>query len=74
MCGTKPEVAELADVSEAHSVFINVLLGLSDMSLRHSLWMYLTVIGRQNFNGVALEYRRFVDFELRRQFINYDIQ
>ena len=28
---------------------------LADMSLRHALWMYLTLIGQQNDNGAALE-------------------
>ena len=42
------------------------------MNLCHSLWMYLTLIGQQNVNGVALESWRFVvDYELRCQFINY---
>ena len=43
---------------------------------RHSLWMYLTVIGQQNVNGAALEsWRVVVDHELRCQFINdYDIR
>ena len=44
----------------------------SGMSLRHSLWMNLTLIGQQNGNGVALASRLFVvDNELRCQFINY---
>ena len=61
MCGTTLEVAMLADISGAYSatashVFTNVLLGSSDMSFRHSLWMYLTLIGQQNDNGAALEF------------------
>ena len=53
-------------------MFINVCLGSSDISLRHSLWIYLTSMGQQNINGAALESWLFVvDYELRCQFINY---
>ena len=41
------------------------------MSLRHSCWMYLTLIGQQNINGTALESWRFMDYELICQYINY---
>ena len=68
MRGTTLEVAMLADVSGAYSAISNVyipmcdvLQGPSDMSLRHSLWMDLTLIGQQNIN----------DYELMCQFINY---
>ena len=30
-------------------------MGPSDISLRHSLWMYLTLIGQQSVYGAALE-------------------
>ena len=42
------------------------------MSLRHSLWIYLTLIGQQNVNDAALVSLLFVmDYELRCQFNNY---
>ena len=53
--GTTLEVAMLADVSGAYSAISSVRLGPSDISLRHSIWMYLTLIGKQNVNGAALE-------------------
>ena len=75
MRATTLEVAMLSDVSGAYSAIFNVNLcvtGPSDISLPHSLWMYLTLIGRQNVNGAALESCRFVmDYELKCQFINY---
>ena len=49
-----PEVAMLADVSEAQSVISSVYQCVTG-PLRHSLWMYLTLIGQQNDNGAALE-------------------
>ena len=54
MRGTTLEVAMLADVSGAYSA-MSECLPTCDMSLRHSLWMYLTLIGQQNVNGAALE-------------------
>ena len=75
MRATTLEVAMLADVSGAYSAIYSVNLcvtGPSDISLRHSRWMYLTLIGQQNVNCAALEFRRFdVDYKLRCQFINY---
>ena len=58
MIGTTLGVAMLATSAGPtvrFLVFINVLLGPSDMSLRHSIWIYLTPIGQQNINGAALE-------------------
>ena len=76
MRATTLEVAMLADVSGAYSTISSInqyWLGPSDISLRHSRWMYLTVIGQQNVNGTALEFWRFdVEYELRCQFINWD--
>ena len=72
MRGTTLEVAMLADVSWAHSAISNasnVWPGTSDMGFRHSLWMYLNLIGQQNINGAYLESWRFVvGYELRCQF------
>ena len=73
------EAAMLVNVSEAYSTSaisivyqFGVWLGSSDMNLRHSLWMKLTLIGQRNTNGAALESWRFVvDHELRCQVINY---
>ena len=69
MHATTLEVAMLADVSGTYSAissFTKVWLGPSYISLRHSLWMYLTLIGQQNVNGAALESWPFVvDNELR---------
>ena len=54
------------------SLEVAMLASPSDIKLRHSLWMDLTLIGQQNVNGAALESRRFVmDYELRCQFISY---
>ena len=43
-----------------HNTTLNVCLGPSDMSIRHSLWINLTLIGQQNVNrptsSAALEY------------------
>ena len=55
MRGTTLEVTKLADVSGAYRAISNERLGPSDMSLRHSLWIYLTPIGQQNVNGAALD-------------------
>ena len=58
MRGTTLEVAMLANVSGAYSEISSVyqcVTGPSDMSLRHSLWINLTLIGQQNVNGEALE-------------------
>ena len=58
MVATTLEVAMLADVSGAYSAISSVyqcVAGPSDMSLRHSLWMKLSLIGQQNINGAALE-------------------
>ena len=53
-------------------VLSKVWLGRYDISVRHFLWMHLTLIGQQNMNGAALESWRFVvDYDLRCQFINY---
>ena len=54
MCGTTLEVAMLADVSGAYSTISSVWLGPSDINLRHSLWMNLTLIGQQKVNGMPL--------------------
>ena len=50
-------------------------MGPIDVSLRHSLWMCLTLIGQQIVNGAAFESWRYdMDCELRCQFINnYDV-
>ena len=55
------KVAMLADVNKSHSA-ISSIYQCVVMSLRHSLWMCLTLNGQQNINGVD---------ELRCQFINY---
>ena len=75
MYGTTLEVAMLAGPTVRFLVFTNVWLGPSDVSLHHSLWMFLTLIGQQNVNGVAFESWRYVaHYKLRCQFINnYDI-
>ena len=42
----------------AYSAISNVyqcVTGHPDMSLCHSLWIYLTLMGQQNVNGAALE-------------------
>ena len=52
------EVAMLADVRGAYSAISSVnlcVLSPSDISFRHSLWMYFTLIGQQSVNGAALE-------------------
>ena len=55
-----------------HMYVLAQRLGPSDISLRHSFWMYLTLIGHQSVNGAALESWLFLmDCELRCQFINY---
>ena len=59
MRGTTVEVDRQADVSGAYSAISNVYqcvaaVGPSDMSLRHSLWVYLTLIGQQKVNVAAL--------------------
>ena len=59
MRGTTLEAGMLADVSESQSAISSVyqcVTGASDMSLCHSLWMYLTLIGQQNVNGADLEF------------------
>ena len=65
----------LADVRGAYSAIFSVyqyVTGPPDMGHRHSLWLYLSLIGQQNVNGATLESWRFVvDYELRWQFINY---
>ena len=71
MRGTTLEVAMLANVIGAYSAISSVNICVtgpleSDISFHHSLWMNLTLIGQQNINGAALEYRRFVlDYELK---------
>ena len=58
MCGTTLAVAMQATSAGPKVQFLgftNVLLGPSDMGLRHSLWMNLTLSGQQNINGAALE-------------------
>ena len=56
---TTLKVAMLADVSGAHIAISKCAYqcetGPSDMSLRNSLWMYMTLVGQQNVNGAALE-------------------
>ena len=47
--GTKLEVAMLANANESHSAISSVyqcITGPSDMSLRHTLWIYWTLIGQ----------------------------
>ena len=72
MQGTTLEVAMLADISGAYSTISSVNLCVTgSLWLRHSLWVYLTLIGHQNFNGAATESWWFaVEYELRCQFIN----
>ena len=65
MPGMTLEVAMLANVSKAHSAIFSCLpmfdwASLTFVSLRYSLWMYVTLIVRDN-NGAALE--SVVDYE-----------
>ena len=61
MRGTILEVAiNISGPTVRFLVFTNVWLGPFDMSLCHSLWMNLTLIGQQNINGAALESSPFV--------------
>ena len=50
MRGMTPKVAMLADVFESHSATSKCLpmcdWALMTMSLHHSIWMYLTLIGQ----------------------------
>ena len=48
-----------SQVSRACSAISDVdqcVTGPSDMSVRHSLWIYLTLIGQENVNGAALAF------------------
>ena len=62
------DTSGLADELVACNLWLCILWA----PLRHSLWLYLSLIGQQDVNGAALESWLFVvDYELRYQFINY---
>ena len=75
MCATTHEVAMLADVSGAYSRISSVNLCVTGPlwhQHRHSIWMYLTLIGQQNINVAAKSLRFVMDNKSRFQFINYN--
>ena len=64
-------VAMLADVPQCDCRCLPMCdWALMTWGVPHSIWMYLTLIGQQKYNGATLD--SVVDYELRCQFIDYN--
>ena len=66
----RPSFFEMESVKEfcSPSLLSYMWLGPDDLSL----WIYMTMIGQQQVNGLAIEFLRFdMDYVLRYQFIIY---